>query len=71
MPPPYAYPHWRAPGRRLYPEQDQAFFVPAAEADLYTVFALTDPAGEARGITAFLVEKGTPGLRNRPRQKGR
>lgn len=33
-------------------------------ADLVTVFAVTDPATRARGgITAFVVEKGTPGFR--------
>jgi alkylation response protein AidB-like acyl-CoA dehydrogenase len=31
-------------------------------ADLVTVIAYTDPAKGRRGITAFLVEKGTPGL---------
>ena len=31
-------------------------------ADLVTVFAKTDPAAGHRGITAFLVEKGTPGF---------
>ncbi len=32
------------------------------EARFITVFAKTDPAAGARGISAFLVEKGTPGL---------
>ncbi|QIA27173.1 acyl-CoA dehydrogenase [Thermaerobacter sp. PB12/4term] len=31
-------------------------------AGLYVVFAVTDPAAGSRGISAFLVEKGTPGL---------
>jgi isovaleryl-CoA dehydrogenase len=31
-------------------------------ADLYLVYAKTDPAAGARGISAFLVEKGAPGL---------
>jgi alkylation response protein AidB-like acyl-CoA dehydrogenase len=31
-------------------------------ADVITVFATVDPAKRARGITAFLVEKGTPGF---------
>ncbi|RYY91859.1 MAG: acyl-CoA dehydrogenase, partial [Comamonadaceae bacterium] len=35
----------------------------APVANLFTVFARTDPAGKgANGITAFLVERGTPGL---------
>ncbi|MBM3985059.1 MAG: acyl-CoA dehydrogenase [Planctomycetes bacterium] len=31
-------------------------------ASLYTVFAVTDPASRSRRISAFLVEKGTPGF---------
>ncbi|TAL10492.1 MAG: acyl-CoA dehydrogenase [Chloroflexota bacterium] len=34
----------------------------APEADRYLVFATIDPALGAKGITAFLVEKGTPGF---------
>lgn len=32
------------------------------EADIYTVIAVTDPARGARGMSAFIVEKGTPGF---------
>lgn len=32
------------------------------EADIYTVFAVTDRARGARGVSAFIVEKGTPGF---------
>ncbi len=35
----------------------------APEADRYVVFATVDPEAGADGITAFLVEKGTPGFR--------
>lgn len=35
----------------------------APEADRYLVFATVDPAAGSRGITAFLVEAGTPGFR--------
>ena len=35
----------------------------APEAERYLVFATLDPARGAKGITAFLVEKGTPGFR--------
>ena len=31
-------------------------------ADVITVFATVDPSKRAKGVTAFLVEKGTPGL---------
>ncbi len=34
----------------------------AQEADLFLVFATIDPAAGYRGITAFLVERGTPGF---------
>jgi alkylation response protein AidB-like acyl-CoA dehydrogenase len=34
----------------------------ANEADLFIVFATVDPAAGYRGITAFLVERGTPGF---------
>ena len=33
------------------------------EAEVYTVIALTNPAKGPRGASAFIVEKGTPGLR--------
>jgi alkylation response protein AidB-like acyl-CoA dehydrogenase len=34
----------------------------AAEAGVFIVFATVDPAAGYRGITAFLIERGTPGL---------
>ena len=38
------------------------FITNAGVADLYTVFAKTDPRGGHRGISAFLVEAGSPGF---------
>jgi acyl-CoA dehydrogenase len=39
------------------------FITNAPEAGLFTVFARTDPnSTESRGVSAFLVERGTPGL---------
>ncbi|MEU8469186.1 acyl-CoA dehydrogenase family protein [Streptomyces sp. NPDC029006] len=38
----------------------------APEADLYTVFARTTPGAGARGVTAFLVPAGRPGLTGSP-----
>ncbi len=32
------------------------------EADIYTIFAMTDPGKGARGASIFIVEKGTPGF---------
>lgn len=34
----------------------------AGEADIYSVFAVTDPSRGPRGTSAFIVEKGTPGF---------
>lgn len=44
-------------------EGRKAFISNAGIADLYTVFATTDPARGAKGITAFVVPADTPGLR--------
>lgn len=38
-------------------------------ADVYLVFAKTDPEAGAKGISAFIVERGTPGLRVGYREK--
>ncbi|MGG1397008.1 acyl-CoA dehydrogenase [Bacillus salipaludis] len=40
----------------------KAFITNGGEADVYIVFASTKPEKGARGITAFIVEKNTPGL---------
>jgi cyclohex-1-ene-1-carbonyl-CoA dehydrogenase len=40
----------------------KCFITNGSVADLLTVYAYTDPRRGARGITAFVVEKGTPGL---------
>lgn len=38
------------------------FITHADVADIFTLFAKTDPEKKARGISAFIIEKGTPGL---------
>jgi butyryl-CoA dehydrogenase len=38
------------------------FITNAAHADFMTVFAMTDRAAKTRGMTAFIVEKATPGM---------
>ncbi|HEX9896124.1 MAG TPA: acyl-CoA dehydrogenase family protein [Dehalococcoidales bacterium] len=38
------------------------FITNGGEADIYTIVALTDKAKGARGASAFIVEKGTPGF---------
>ncbi|NCU16324.1 acyl-CoA dehydrogenase [Pallidibacillus pasinlerensis] len=38
------------------------FITNGGEADVYIVFAKTNPEAGSKGITAFIVEKGTPGL---------
>jgi alkylation response protein AidB-like acyl-CoA dehydrogenase len=47
--------NFRLTGRKLW-------ITNAAEAGVFLVFANADPAEGYRGITAFLVERGTPGL---------
>ena len=41
----------------------------APDADRYLVFATVDPEAGAGGITAFLVERGTPGFRAGPHER--
>ena len=38
------------------------FITNGGEADIYIVFAITDPNLGSKGISAFIVEKNTPGL---------
>ncbi|WP_349408854.1 acyl-CoA dehydrogenase [Pseudalkalibacillus sp. SCS-8] len=38
------------------------FITNAGDAEIYVVFAVTDPESKHKGITAFIVEKGTPGF---------
>lgn len=40
----------------------KVFITNGGEADVYIVFASTNQAAKTRGISAFIVEKGTPGL---------
>ncbi|MDO4753647.1 MAG: acyl-CoA dehydrogenase [Bacillota bacterium] len=40
----------------------KVFITNAGPADIYVVFAMTDKAAGLKGITAFIVEKGTPGF---------
>ncbi|WP_328672020.1 acyl-CoA dehydrogenase family protein [Streptomyces sp. NBC_00328] len=50
---------WRLTGEKCWISN-------APEADLYTVFARTTPDAGARGVTAFLVPAGRPGLTGTP-----
>ncbi len=40
----------------------KCFITNAGEAEVYTVFAKTNPERGARGISCFIIEKGTPGF---------
>ncbi|MFG2332397.1 acyl-CoA dehydrogenase family protein [Streptomyces sp. NPDC048604] len=51
----------RADGGYLLNGQ-KAWISNAGEAEQYVVFAKTDPAQRSRGVTAFLLRKGTPGV---------
>jgi acyl-CoA dehydrogenase len=41
---------------------NKIFITNGGEAEIYIVFAATDPSQKHKGISAFIVEKGTPGL---------
>lgn len=45
------------------------FTTNGGEAETYIVFAVTDPEAAHRGISAFIVEKGTPGFRFGKKEK--
>ena len=53
---------WRLDGAK-------AWVTNAGWARLFLVFAVTDPPAGGRGLTAFLVESGTPGLRVGPAER--
>jgi butyryl-CoA dehydrogenase len=42
---------------------NKVFITNGDAAEVYVVFALTDPSQRARGVSAFIVEKGMPGFR--------
>jgi alkylation response protein AidB-like acyl-CoA dehydrogenase len=53
----------RAPGRRRLCDSGRKLWITNAnEADFFIVFATVNPDAGYRGITAFLVERGTPGF---------
>lgn len=45
------------------------FITNAGEADVYVTFAVTDPSKGGKGISAFIVEKDTPGFRVGKKEK--
>jgi alkylation response protein AidB-like acyl-CoA dehydrogenase len=52
----------RADGDVYVLNGEKAFASVAGYADIYTVFAKTDPSKGRHGISAFIIDKGTPGL---------
>ena len=52
----------RLEGDHYVIDGQKCFITNGEVADLYLIMALTDPAKGTRGITCFIVEKGTPGL---------
>jgi alkylation response protein AidB-like acyl-CoA dehydrogenase len=52
----------RRVGDRYVLSGNKVFITNAGEADVYVVFAVTDPDKGTKGISAFIVEKDTPGL---------
>ncbi|OYD07976.1 acyl-CoA dehydrogenase [Paludifilum halophilum] len=49
-------------GDRYILDGSKVFITNGGEADTYIAFAVTDPTAGAKGVTAFIVEKGTPGV---------
>jgi isovaleryl-CoA dehydrogenase len=49
-------------GDRWVLDGSKMWITNGGEADVLVVYARTDPAGGPRGLTAFVVERGTPGL---------
>lgn len=45
------------------------FITNGSEADIYVIFAMTDKSQGTHGISAFIVEKGTPGFTFGPKEK--
>ena len=54
--------HWVLNGQKCY-------ITNAPDADVFTVFAVTDSSKGARGISAFIVERGFPGLEVGPPER--
>lgn len=48
---------------------NKIFITNGGEAEIYVVFAVTDPALKHKGVTAFIVEKDTPGFRIGKKEK--
>ena len=49
-------------GKQWVLNGSKIFITNGKEADVYIIFAMTDKSAGARGISAFIVEKGTPGF---------
>lgn len=56
-------------GDRYILNGQKCFITSATEANLFTVFAVTDKSKGAKGISAFLVERSSPGLQVGPPEK--
>ncbi len=52
----------RGAWRPLRAQRNKMWITNGPDADVLVVYAKTDPSGGARGITAFVVEKGMPGF---------
>jgi alkylation response protein AidB-like acyl-CoA dehydrogenase len=53
----------RSPGGGWILNGSKTFTTHGSVADVTVVFAVTDPAKDRKGISAFVIEKGTPGFR--------
>jgi isovaleryl-CoA dehydrogenase len=59
--------HARAEGGRFLLNGSKMWITNGPDADVIVVYAKTDPEAGARGITAFMVEKGFPGYSTGPK----
>jgi alkylation response protein AidB-like acyl-CoA dehydrogenase len=59
----------RRAGDKYILNGSKVFITNAGEADTYVTFAVTDPEKGSRGISAFIVEKDTPGFRVGKKEK--
>ncbi|MFV0476333.1 MAG: isovaleryl-CoA dehydrogenase [Parahaliea sp.] len=59
--------HARKEGDTYYLNGTKMWITNGPDADIYVIYAKTDPQGGAKGITAFLVERDFPGFSRSPK----
>jgi len=59
--------HARREGDRYFLNGNKMWITNGPDADVYVIYAKTDPAAGSRGITAFIVERDAPGFSRSPK----